>query len=100
MRVIKTVLQSTLWYFVQVLPISANTLGEIEKVLYRYLWDSREGEKTKPGVISRSSAIKPIKQGGLSMLHTRTMRDALVFKWVATMDNWEKGALNSEPCWY
>ena len=97
-RVINTAMESQLWYGLQSLPITLKRCDELQLLCQRYLWKIPEGSKCR-SKIPLHHTYKPRADGGLHILHIKTMKDALQLRWIQAMDNaYLDGA--SYPSWY
>ena len=74
--IIKSLLQSQLIYRLSVLPTpKMETMRNIDKILFDYLWDK------KPHKIKKEVVIKPKAEGGLAMVDINKRNVALKLTW-------------------
>lgn len=71
---------------------------KIHNVILRYTWDKSEDQRAT-GHISASNALRSRGEGGVGLLHTQTMRDALVLHWIQRMNAHSKDP-EKAPDWY
>ena len=97
-RVINTAIESQLWYGLQSLPITATRCAELQLLCQKYLWKIPKAAKCR-SKIPIHHTYKTKADGGLQILHIRTMKDALQLRWIQAMD---KAYLDGEkyPSWY
>ena len=80
-RVITTMLQSTLWYLLRCIPIHHEQLQAIESIIHKYAFE-REEHQRLTGPIPAAQAFRPLAEGGLGLINTWVMREALSLYWI------------------
>ena len=80
-EVINTLAISKLIYTASILPLPPpNFIKEINKLIYNYLWGSRDR-------IKRNTLIGPVKSGGIGIVDIETTFKALKASWIQRLYN-------------
>ena len=61
--IIKTILLCKLWYVCSVFPLPKNLIPEINKIIFKFLWNNKN-----PEPIARETLFLPRGRGGLGIL--------------------------------
>ena len=61
--IINTILLSKLWYVSSVFPLPKDLLWEINKIIFKFLWNDKN-----PETIARETLFLPRERGGLRIL--------------------------------
>lgn len=80
-RVITTMLQSTLWYLLRCIPIHHEQMEVIQSIIHKYAYEREESQKLM-GPIPAAQASRPVTQGGLGLINTQVAREALSLYWI------------------
>ena len=93
--VVKTCLDSTLYFYLRCLPATTKDLAPIEKAINRYMWASK-GEKVR-APIAHAQLTRPIVEGGLNVMNLTVMKQALSLYWIAKLE--ASATTEHQPGW-
>jgi len=79
---IKTFMISQLVYVMQALIIPENTLLEINRLLFRFLWRKKDCNRKAFEKVKRSTICSKIENGGLSMIDIKQMQKEILLHWI------------------
>ncbi|KAF5177688.1 Transposon tx1 uncharacterized protein [Thalictrum thalictroides] len=94
-----TVIEGSLWYHIRSLPISANQIQRLQRVILRFIW-SLDDNATVRGPIKNEELFKPIALGGLGLIHIGTMANSLGFYWIQRLEIALSEESDKRPLWY
>ena len=80
--IINTILLSKLWYVSSVFPIPKDLLSEMNKIIFKYLWNNKN-----PEPIARETHFLPKERGGLGILVPSIQIQALRTKFLLQLGN-------------
>ena len=75
--IINTILLSKLWYVCSVFPLPKNLIPEINKIIFKFLWNNEN-----PEPIARETFVLPRERGGLGVLVPSIESQALRIKYL------------------
>ena len=75
--IINTILLSKLWYICSVFPLPKNLIPEINKIIFKFLWNNKN-----PEPIARETLFLPRERGGLGILVPSIESQALRIKYL------------------
>ena len=79
--IIRTILLSQLWYVCSVFPLPKNLIPEINKIIFKFLWNNKN-----PEPIARETLFLPRERGGLGILVPSIESQALRIKYLMKLD--------------
>ena len=82
--VVKTCLNSTLYFYLRCLPASAKDLEPIEIAIKAYMWASKTSRPRAP--MEYSQLTRPVAEGGLSIMNIKVMKQALSLYWISRLE--------------
>ena len=80
--IINAVLLSKLWYVGNVFPVPKNLLTEINKIIFKFLWNNKNLEP-----VARETLFLPRERGGLGILLPSIQSQALRIKFLLQLGN-------------
>ena len=80
--IINTILLIKLWYVGNIFRITKDLLPEINKTIFKFLWNNKN-----PEPIARETLFLPIERGGLEILVPSTQSQALRTKFILQLGN-------------
>jgi hypothetical protein len=95
----KTALESTLWYYVRVVPALAKDIEPIERTILKFVWDL-PSEARLAGPIKNCDVYRPIEEGGLGLVRIESMRQSLGLYWIQKLEKAQKMDPLTRPLWY
>ena len=88
--IINTILLSKLWYVCSVFPLPKNLIPEINKIIFKFLWNNKN-----PEPIARETLFLPRERGGLGILVPSIESQALRIKYLINQE--KKITITSGP---
>ena len=76
-KIINTILLSKLWYVCSVFPLPKNLIPEINKIIFKFLWNNKN-----PVPIAQETLFLPRERGGLGILVSSIESQALRIKYL------------------
>ncbi|XP_033763758.1 uncharacterized protein LOC117344963 [Pecten maximus] len=83
-QIVKSLLLPQLTFLMSMLHIDQNTIKQVEKIIYNYIWEGKT-EKVK-----RNTMIKPYIEGGLNSIDIRSHIDTVRINWLKKLETEDK----------
>ena len=81
----KTFLLSKINYIIQSLSLPSHVLEEIDKILFKFIWQKKFSDKKAFEKVKRSVMCKNITNGGLNMISVKDQQKVFHIKWLKTL---------------
>ena len=81
----KTFLLSKINYIIQSLSLPTQFLEEIDRILFKFIWQKKFSNKKTFEKVKRSVMCNDVKNGGLNMISIKDQQKVFHLKWLKTL---------------
>ena len=83
--IIKTFLISQLVYIMQALLVSDSVLTQVNRLLFRFLWQKKDCNRKAFEKVKRNVVCSDLENGGLGMIDLKQMQTAFLLQWAGRL---------------